>query len=434
MSAYKTTARWIAVWLLVSAANSPCTISAQELDSTSPFFSPDQPLRLEEVIHYARDRHPALQAAQERQRALQQKPAQAGAYDDPMTSWESWNTPDNLRVDRADNNIFRITQKLPFPGKLQLKSVIAAADTHRQDAERQALALEIASQVKKAYYELWQGQQNLQVYTREKDLVAQAVVLVTQRYAHGQASQAEALRVQLELTKLNTRLATETIQLNTLQAQLNVLLDRPLNAPLGILQAPPPPFVPPTLLDLETQQASNRPEIKAQTITVEQAGTTVALARMASLPDFEFALGRFVNFGRADGFGFTISATIPLAFREKYEAAVTEANANLQAARHELRHQQNVFRFELAQALTAAERARTEVFALLSTQIPQAEQAVSTALIGYQNGTTDFLSLIESLRLIEAAHLERLVAAVNFEKAWADLERAVGQPLPRGAR
>ncbi len=431
MSVCKKTTLWITVWLLV-AAGSPVRVSAQEPVSAS-FFSSDQPLHLEEVIRYARDHHPNLQAVRERQHALRQRSAQAGAYEDPTISWESWNTPDSLRFDHADNNIFRITQKLPFPGKLRLKNAIATADAHRQDAEGQALALDIAAQVKKAYYDLWQGQQNLQVYAREKDLVGQAADLVVQKYAVGRASQAEVLRAQLEQTKLNTRLTAETIQLSERQARLNLLLDRPLDAPLGAPQAPPAQlFSLPSLSDLEAVQVNNRPELKAQATTVEQAGLTLTLAQTAYYPDFEIALGRFVNFGRRDGFGITLSATVPFAFRQKYEAAVAEATANLQATQYELHQQHNVFRFELKQALVAVERAHTELLALLSTHIPQAEQAVSAALVGYQSGTTDFLSLIESLRLTEAAHLEHLAAAVNFEKAWADLERAVGQTLSRG--
>jgi hypothetical protein len=35
------------------------------------------------------------------------------------------------------------------------------------------------------------------------------------------------------------------------------------------------------------------------------------------------------------------------------------------------------------------------------------------------------------VRAVEQVHLEHLMAAANFEKAWAELERAVGHELPR---
>ncbi|MCA1852250.1 MAG: TolC family protein, partial [Beggiatoa sp.] len=59
------------------------------------------------------------------------------------------------------------------------------------------------------------------------------------------------------------------------------------------------------------------------------------------------------------------------------------------------------------------------------------EQTLQASQIGYQTGTLDFLSLIDSVRAIEQIHLEHLMAAANFELAWAALERAVGKELPR---
>ena len=50
---------------------------------------------------------------------------------------------------------------------------------------------------------------------------------------------------------------------------------------------------------------------------------------------------------------------------------------------------------------------------------------------GNQTGKVDFLSLIDSVRAIEAVHIEHIQAAADFEKAYADLERAVGTELPR---
>jgi outer membrane protein TolC len=53
--------------------------------------------------------------------------------------------------------------------------------------------------------------------------------------------------------------------------------------------------------------------------------------------------------------------------------------------------------------------------------------------MAYQTGKLDFLSLIDSVRAIESVHLEHVEAEASFEKAFADLERAVGGPLERGA-
>jgi len=110
---------------------------------------------------------------------------------------------------------------------------------------------------------------------------------------------------------------------------------------------------------------------------------------------------------------------------------VGEATANVQTGQDELWRLRDLALFEVKQALVEAQTALEQRNLFLHTHIPLAEQALQSSQIGYQTGTLDFLSLIDSVRAIEQIHLEHLMAAANFERAWAELERAVGQELPR---
>jgi outer membrane protein TolC len=390
-----------------------------------------EPLSLEAVLTYARAHNPTLRAARSRVTAAQKMPAQASAYDDPLATWDNWNAPENLHLNEADNNIFRLSQKIPFPGKLRLKGAIAAKEAAQREAEAQAAEIDTAAQVKRAYYDLWLVYRNLQTYSRDKELVAQFARIAEQKYAVGQVSQPDVLRAQVELTRLLNRVATETLRLGKAQAQLNALLSRPPEAPLGAPQDPPPPAVTYSMADLESLTLKYRPELVAQVIAVERENLALALAHTAYYPDFEVSVSRFVNFRQRDGFGFAVSATIPFAFRSKYDAGVEEAIANQQAAQHELRRLQDLALFGVKQALVEAQTALEQLTLFLHTHIPLAEQTLAASQIGYQTGAIDFLSLIDSVRAVEQVHLEHLMAAANFEKAWAELERAVGKELPR---
>ncbi|MGH7961705.1 MAG: TolC family protein, partial [Candidatus Binatia bacterium] len=285
--------------------------------------------------------------------------------------------------------------------------------------------------VKKAYYDLWLLYRNLQVYSRDKELVAQFARIAEQKYAVGQVSQPDVLRAQVELTHLINRVTTETLGVSKAKARLNMLLSRSPEAPLGIPQDPPSPAVTYAMADLESLTLAYRPELLAQVRSVEKENLALALAHKAYYPDFEVSVSRFVNFDQRDGFGVVFSATIPVAFKDKYDAGVEEAVANRQTAQSELRRLQDLALFEVKQALVEAQTALEQLNLFLYTHIPQAEQALASAQIGYQTGTLDFLSLVDSVRAIEQIHLEHLMAAANFEKAWADLERAVGKELPR---
>src|SRR2546426_6852925 len=190
-------------------------------------FTESSTLSLVELIHYAQEHNPAIQTARERLRAARQVPAQVSAYDDPMVMWENWNAPENLRLDKADNNIFRLSQKIPFPGKLRLKGEIAAKEAEQREAELRAAEIDTVAQVKKAYYELWLIYKNLEVYSRDKELVAQFAHIAEQKYAVGQVSQSDVLRAQVELTRLINRVTTETLWISKDQTRRKAIIRRP---------------------------------------------------------------------------------------------------------------------------------------------------------------------------------------------------------------
>lgn len=418
---------------LADEGKSPLYVKIDEAEATGEGDASliDEVLKLEEVLAYAQERNPAIKAARSRLLAAEKVPAQASAYEDPMVTWESWNAPESFQLNEADNNIFRLSQKIPFPGKLRLKGEIASKEAERMVAGLKITEIDIVAQLKKAYYDLWLVYQNLEVYRRDQELVAQLARITEQKYAVGQVSQPDVLRAQVELTRLINRVTTENLAASKAQARLNALLSRPPEAPLGTPKNPPSPAMPYSMSELEELTLRNRPELLAQARALEKENLALALARKAYYPDFEVSISRFENFDQRDGFGIGVSTSIPLASKYKYDAAVGEATANLQAAQSELGRLRDLALFEVKQALVEAQTALEQLNLFLYTHVPQAEQALQASQIGYQTGTLDFLSLIDSVRAIEQVHLEHLMAAANFERAWAELERAVGQELSR---
>jgi outer membrane protein TolC len=124
--------------------------------------------------------------------------------------------------------------------------------------------------------------------------------------------------------------------------------------------------------------------------------------------------------------------TIPLAQKGRYDAAVSEAEARLAAARADRRRLEDTIRRDVMQSYLRARSALERRELHVTTHIPQTEQALRVTEGGYQAGGVDFGMLTETARALEDVHLEHLEAAADFEKAWAELERAVGTSLERG--
>src|SRR2546422_1745679 len=393
----------------------------------------DEPpvLRLDDAIEEAQATNPEIKAARARAQAAGYLPPQVSAYDDPVFSYEAWNTPESFDITRADNNILKLSQKVPFPGKRSLAGTAAERDADVARREADMVQLEVIAAVKRAYWDLWLVHENLLVYSRDKDLVERLARIAERKYAVGQVSQPDVLRAQVELTRLINRVTTGTLGVETARAELAALLSREDPGSVGIPEEPIKARLEQNIEALTELALRQRPELAAQQASIARFEANRRFARLGYFPDFEFMAERFYNFDRRDGVGAMVSISIPLVYKYKYDAAVGEANARITTAQSELRRLQDRVRREVQQAFLRAKTALAQRDLFLSTHIPQAEQALRASEAGYETGRVDFLSLIDSVRAIEATHLEHFQAEADFVKAYADLERAVGSDVPR---
>ncbi|MBY0280390.1 TolC family protein [Candidatus Binatia bacterium] len=292
-----------------------------------------QPLVLDDLIAEAKRQNPEIQAARDRALAMASIPKQVSALDDPTLSWEAWNIPDSLRVNRADNNIFRVAQKLPFPGKRRLAGDVATYEAERESYDAASVELQVITEVKVAYATLWEAHERLAILRREQELVQRFARIAEQRYATGGATQADLLRAQGELSHVATDLALEPLNVESARAELNTLLGRRPDEPLGEPAPMPVPRLDLTPQALADLALGNRPDLAAQSSTIAREESAEELAHKSYYPDFEVSVGRFVNYGASDGFGAMASVTLPFANLGKYDAGVAEARARLVGAR-----------------------------------------------------------------------------------------------------
>ncbi|MCC6766327.1 MAG: TolC family protein [Deltaproteobacteria bacterium] len=394
----------------------------------------DPPLALDAILAEARARNPELAAVRERAAAMRQMPRQAAAWDDPTLSWEAWNTPNSFRIDRADNNIFKVSQKIPFPGKRRLAGEVAAYDAARGAYEAASVELALVAAVKTAYYALWESHAKLALLERDRDLVTRLTRAVERKYGTGEASQADALRLQVELTHMANQIETQRLVIDRARADLAALVSRPSSEVRGAPVTPTPPRLGPSLEDLVATALANRPDVRGEDEAIARDTTAVELARRNRLPDFEVSVSRFVNDGMPDGFGATAAVSLPIFNRAKYDAAIGEANARLAATRSEKRRVEDAVRREVERAFLATRTALLQHDLFSATHVPHAEQALRVTEGAYETGDGSFDELIDTLREVQSVHLEHLAAQGEFEKAFAELEQAVGTALPRAAK
>ncbi len=398
-----------------------------------PDFVLRNKLVLPELIQEVLGRNPELVAARKQWEAATNRITQARSLDDPTLSVDLFNVPQSFNVTHTQNSIFGLSQNLPFPGKLALKGDVASRSADMTEQAVRAKERELVARLKQAYYDLFLAQKAVQIHHEQVELVRQFVEIANAKFRAGKGSQADVLKAQVELSLLFQRLPILDQRRETTEAMLNTLLNRDPASPLGLAQEPSQRPLETPIDDLHRLALNDRPELKAAELDVLRNEQSHALAQRQYYPDFNVSFRRFQNFQANDGFGAYVAVSIPFAFwtKPKYDAGVQEAAAAVAVARAQQHTLENLTRFQINDLL-AKLRATDQVATLYRTTIlPQAEQSLEAARVGYRAGKAGFLDLIDTQRAWRGFQLEYFQALVDRQHRLAELEQVVGITLDR---
>ncbi len=187
----------------------PMTGSAQVQEPTAP---PTQaPAEAEDpvlnsLINEALDRNPDLARSKALVEADRERIPQAKALPDPSLSLGIQNDGfKSIQVGRMETSWYTVmyTQPLPWPGKRKLREAAAGlgADITSVAVERARLSL--SADVSRAYYGLLLVRGQLRLLEDQAIFLKNALAITRARYEVGQGSQADILRAQLELSRLD---------------------------------------------------------------------------------------------------------------------------------------------------------------------------------------------------------------------------------------
>ncbi len=392
---------------------------------------PRNALVLPELIQEVLARNPELMAARKQWEAATNRITPARSLDDPILSVQLWNIPQPFKATQADNSIFGLSQNLPFPGKLALKGDVASRSAEMTEQAVRAKELELVARLKQAYYDLFLAQKAVQIHHEQVELVRQFVGIANAKFRAGKGSQADVLKAQVELSMLFQHLPVLDQRRKTAEAMLNTLLDRDPASPLDLAQEPAQRPLEESVDNLHRLALNDRPELKAAELDVQRSEQSRALAQRQYYPDFNVAFQRFQNYQANDGFGAYMAMSIPFAFwtKPKYDAGVQEAEAAISTAQAQQHTLENLTRFQINDLL-AKLRATDQVATLYRTTIlPQAQQSLDAARVGYRAGKGGFLDLIDTQRAWRGFQLEYFTALVERQHRLAELEQVVGTTL-----
>jgi outer membrane protein, heavy metal efflux system len=109
---------------------------------------------------------------------------------------------------------------------------------------------------------------------------------------------------------------------------------------------------------------------------------------------------------------------------------LAEATSETRMAQEELRSTQNTIASGIADLLAQMERRRKLVDLYKNGIIPQAEQSLESATIGYRVNKVDFLNLLDSRVTLFNYEREYYDSLADYQVKKAQLEGLIGKELP----
>ncbi len=398
--------------------------------------APAGALHLGALLAELKARSPRLRAAEAAAAAVDARVADAATLPDPSLQLGVMNVglPD-LKADMASSMApsVQLTQRVPFPGKLSLAGRIAASERTMAAAAAQEAWWELRDRAAGLFYDLYALDGQVAVMERTLGLLEDFRVVARSRYEAGTGPQADVLRADVEVARMDADIRRMRAVRTATAARLNGLLDRPGATPVPPPLLDPLPSAVPGADTLVAWAERDRPLLLRGRLGVERAGAREALARKAIWPDLTVG----VQYGQRDagmglermgsavvGFSLPVHAgTRQLADRREAAAMTDEAEAELGGLRA-------VVAARVSELLADLERARSLRDLYRSEVVPEARAMVASAMASYRAGEVDFPALVDAQTGLDRYEGELYRLEADYGAAVAGLESTVGRTLP----
>ena len=387
-------------------------------------------LSIKSALDEALKSNPEISAAQNNYKAARARVPQKFLPEDPMVEYMY----DEMRAGVPDlvgkpMRSYAISQKMPFPSKLFLKSDIAAKDARILYEYYREKERDIIARVKSAYFLLWYTEKAIDVALENKALLEQFATSAASRYAVNKASQQDALKAQVELAKVKNSIVLLEQRKDIVTADLNILLNRDPRSPLAIEKDPAMPDINATLDELSALAKEKRPKLRAFRYAVEKGRLAYLLAWNEFLPDLSARYEQMIMDGSGGKWKGMIGMSVPIWFWAKQASGVSEMKSELEMFRADYNTMENMALFDVKDAFTRVKAHKKLVETYETSFVPQAEAALKASLTGYEAGQIDFLSLLDSERMLLEIKTDYYKIVSDLEIAKAGLEKGVGADL-----
>ena len=378
-------------------------------------------LTLEEALAIALPANPALAAARLGREEARARRDIARLRPNPDLNVERTN---DLPHDAA-------TLSIPIErgGKRGRRIALAEAQARSGEAEIARLTAGTRNLVRRAYFALAAAQRRAAETAELQRLAESARDAASARFEAGDVPRLDVLQAELSAVQAASETDKALGLLVGSRADLNALLGRPLDGPLAVSAGLDAGMAPPVDAAVRLALAAST-ELAVHDLGIAEQQAQVALARAEAVRDVTADAG-VLHDALPDftwGWRAALTFTLPVFTRGREQARLEEATlARLQAERDAAAAR---LRGEVVSSAAAAETQRRALLRYRDEILPRAAEVERMAEDSYRSGQTGLAALLQSLQSVHDLRLQAVQAGTDYQSALADLERAIGAPLP----
>ena len=406
----------------------------------APVFARDAAMveNLADLVAIALANNPELKTSEARWEMFRNRIKQAEAFDDPMLMLKIQNgiagDPFNFRKDPMTQKVIGLSQALPFWGKRALRGEMAAKQAEFYQWQLEERKLELKRMVKESYYQIFFVDKASGIVEKNIKILDDFITLSKTKYAVGQGVQQDIFKAQVERSRMLDMQIALVQQRTSLQANINALLYRQVDNPVGGISDFETALLSLSAAELTEIADANRPIIKGYTALIEKGQAGRKLAQKEYYPDFNAAFEYMQRSPVGDEMGldmYAVGITLNLPFqRERRSAMLAESNAEISMATEELNALKNTISYGVADLLAQLEKRKRLIELYKTGIIPQAQRSLESAIIGYRVNKVDLLTLLDNRMTLFNYEREYYDSLADYQMKLAELEAMVGKELP----
>jgi cobalt-zinc-cadmium efflux system outer membrane protein len=314
-------------------------------------------------------------------------------------------------------------------GKRAKRIAVGEATVRAGEAEIAVVVAQVRNDVRRSYFGLLAAETRLSLMQEVRDISVRARAAAQQRFDAGGAPRLEVMQAELALASADNDAEAARGEADGARAELNALLAQPLDTAITLSSA----FDSGTSLTREAALAlahDANTELRVLDRQIETQRARLALAGALRTPDIIPSAA--LTHGAAPEFDYGWRAGVAIAvpiFTTHGAAVQLEQGALDQLS---AQRQASVTRIDalVSSAAVLAQTRRQLYLRYRDEIVPLAQQVEQVAQDSYQLGQTGIVSLLQALQSSRDVRLRSLDAASQFQNSLADLERAIGAPLP----